>query len=127
MTSPRDNTPSDIPEFGHIVLDSHLLTLKKMSGFLCVAVEETCLSWDRALAVFRLSVFWRWVGMWARPGTLKALCKNNSAADPEPSVLWSKLRFATQAMIDSNLSPACEIANFTFLTEISASPFPSGL
>ena len=29
VASPRDNGPSDIPEFGHIVLDSHLLTLKK--------------------------------------------------------------------------------------------------
>ena len=55
--------------------------------------------------------------MWAKPGTPKVLCRNNSAGDPEPSVLWSYLRVATVADIVSSLSPACEIANSTFLTQ----------
>ena len=29
VASPRDNGSSDIPDFGHIVLDNHLLTLVK--------------------------------------------------------------------------------------------------
>ena len=82
VASPRDNGPSNIPEFGHIVLDSHQLPLVE-------AVRLSLLCSDRDLLVFRLSVLCRWVGMWARPGTLKVLCRNNSAGDPEPSVLWS--------------------------------------
>ena len=42
--SPRDNCPSDIPEFGHIVLDSHQLPLVK-------AVRLSLLSCGRDLFV----------------------------------------------------------------------------
>ena len=44
---------------------------------------------DKDQAALIPSVLNRWVGICARQGTPRVLCRNSSAGEPEPSVLWS--------------------------------------
>ena len=94
MCPPTNNPTMNVPKLGKIILDDNTLVSYKYL--------LTCFSLEAEWAALRSSVPHKWVGMWARPGTLRVLYRNNSVGDFELSMRCSKFMFVTVAKMHQN-------------------------